>query len=297
MKSITKRPKIASVISYCSLDRAFLPHVVEHARAFSEQILIVLSDRRFCGTKEDHGSLFWQYPDCNFIQYEYTPERLYGTDVCYDPDDLRLGHHWHNTPRLVGSYFLGDDIDWVAFIDADEVIDSVAMNRWLESGALENSCGHRLSAYRYFREPSLRAKEISDTALLMKKACATPQVLLNLKERSGMVSDLKGRRNVLGKDGLPMVHHYSWVRSKENMLSKIKCWGHAQENNYKERIEREMSQPFNGKDFIHGFDYEKVQPFIDPFQTLELPIKDKAMVHHVNPMLIFNLEVYRQYVL
>lgn len=292
-----KRPKIASVISYCSLDCAFLPHVVAHARSFSDQIIIVLSDRRFCGSKEDHGSLFWQYPDCTFIQYAYTPERLYGTDVCYEKNDLRLGRHWHNTPRLIGSYFVDKGIDWIAFIDGDEVIDSLAMNNWLKSGLLDHSCAHRLSAYRYFREPSLRAEEISDTVLLMKKACAVPEVLLNLKERSGMIRDLGGNRDVLGVDGFPMVHHYSWVRSKDNMLAKVRCWGHAQEKNYHNLIEAEMNQPFSGKDFIHGLTYKKVRPFIDPFQSVELPIQKKANIHKVNPMLIFNLEVKRKYVL
>jgi hypothetical protein len=43
------------------------------------------------------------------------------------------------------------------------------------------------------------------------------------------------------------------------MLCKIKNWGHCNDKNWVELINEEFSRPFNGTDFVHGYNYEVVE--------------------------------------
>jgi hypothetical protein len=52
------------------------------------------------------------------------------------------------------------------------------------------------------------------------------------------------------------MHHYSWVRTKEEMLRKVKAWGHTNDKDWNTLIEEEFSREFNGKDFVHGYNFE-----------------------------------------
>jgi len=58
-------------------------------------------------------------------------------------------------------------------------------------------------------------------------------------------------------------HHYSWARTKEQMLTKVKNWGHRKQRNWQELVENEFSHEFNGKDFIHGYNYSRVPNLFD----------------------------------
>ena len=56
-----------------------------------------------------------------------------------------------------------------------------------------------------------------------------------------------------------MMHHFSWVRTKEEMLTKVKNWGHASDKDWIVGIEEEFSRDFNGTDFVHGYSYNIVE--------------------------------------
>jgi hypothetical protein len=57
-------------------------------------------------------------------------------------------------------------------------------------------------------------------------------------------------------NNIPMIHHYSWVRTKEQMLQKVKAWGHNADKDWVSLIEEEFSRPFNGKCFVNNYSYE-----------------------------------------
>ena len=59
-----------------------------------------------------------------------------------------------------------------------------------------------------------------------------------------------------------MFHHYSWVRTKEQLLRKVASWGHNWERNWTEEVEKEFSRPFNGVDFVHGYEFVEVAPHV-----------------------------------
>ena len=67
-----------------------------------------------------------------------------------------------------------------------------------------------------------------------------------------------------------MIHHYSWVRTKDEMLKKINSWGHKGDRNWIELVESEFSQDFKGVDFIHGYRYQTVPSAFD-IQFSEFP--------------------------
>ncbi|MCB1109020.1 MAG: hypothetical protein KDK44_05120 [Chlamydiia bacterium] len=283
-----KHPSIASVISFCSLDERFLPHAIEAVRPFSDQIIIALCDHRFDGTPENNQRYFDVVTGCTLVQYTYTPNRLYGTDSFIHPNTLHYRHHWHNTSRLVGHYFVDPQVEWVLFLDADEIIDT---ERFTEMAWEKDA--YRLASYWYFREPSLQALTWHDSALLVRQKYVKPDILLHPKERSGMAKMLNAHTMALGSDQKPLVHHYSWVRTKAEMLKKASCWGHGPEDNWETLIEVEMAQPFSGTDFIYGYDYQTVTPFINPFEDKLWPAGQASIVHHVTPEYIYNLEVQR----
>lgn len=54
------------------------------------------------------------------------------------------------------------------------------------------------------------------------------------------------------------MNHFSWVRSKQEMLLKVKNWGHNNDRDWLSLIEEEFSRDFNGIDFVHGYSYTLV---------------------------------------
>jgi hypothetical protein len=47
------------------------------------------------------------------------------------------------------------------------------------------------------------------------------------------------------------------------MLKKVRSWGHKEDRNWEDLVEKEFSQEFSGKDFVHGYEFTKVAPFVD----------------------------------
>jgi hypothetical protein len=120
----------------------------------------------------------------------------------------------------------------------------------------------KIANYYYFRESRFRATELEDSATLVRKSLLNKELIVDYQDRNKawvMLPEPK-KRMVTGPDGLPMIHHFSWVRTKEEMLRKVKSWGHAGERNWEEHVETEFSHPFSGTDFIHGYRYETVNP-------------------------------------
>ena len=74
-----------------------------------------------------------------------------------------------------------------------------------------------------------------------------------------------GVKYVRAADGEPIVHHYSWAKSKEELLMKVKNWGHMSDKNWIPLIEEEFSRDFNGTDFVHGYQYTILD---EPFSNI-----------------------------
>lgn len=250
---VQKRPSIACVINFCSHDARFLNACIREVTGFADQVIVACSDHFFDGMPENPELLKKaesENPQAHFI---YLP---YNRDESSDPQ------YWVTLSRWNALSKVGEETEYILFLDADEIVDGKRMSHFLDSFPLHQFNIIKLANYYYFRESRFRAKSLEDSVILVRKNLLTRDMLVDYQDRNKaweMLPEPK-QRMVQGSDRQPLVHHFSWVRTKEEMLRKVQSWGHAGERKWTAMVEEEFSRPFSGKDFIHGYDYEEVSP-------------------------------------
>src|SRR5690606_51952 len=137
--------------------------------------------------------------------------------------------------------------------------------QWLDCSDYRHHTALKLANYWYFREPTNRAKQFEDTIVLAQRKALDQEILLHQNERDAIYNLLPGpkRRCVTDCDGLPMFHHYSWVRTYDEMLKKVRSWGHKNDRDWSSLVHEEFASPFRGTDFVHGYSYDIVKPSFD----------------------------------
>jgi len=284
---------IASVISFCTNDIRFFSKCVEACASFSSQLIVPVCDHFYNGIPEHYAlleTLYAQYPSVTFLEFAYDPEHLYGTYINLSRDHPHFIHHWHNSSRLIAYYFLKDDIDYVCFCDVDEIIESDRFIEWLNIFPYQEFTALRFSSFWYFREAGYRATTYPNATLMVRKNVLTPALFFNPDERMGMFHAIEGKKQLLvkGLDDRPMLHHYSWVRSKKELIHKVSSWGHHWERNWMELVNEEYSRDFNKKDFVRFYSYEEVEPFFDPLlEERPLSLNSTSLGEHLEKIKVF----------
>jgi hypothetical protein len=258
-----KQP-IAAVINFCSNESRFIGACIEETSKFARQIIIPVCDHFFDGTAENRTLLeqiYRAYPDCLFLEYPFIPSDIPRRIF----KDVSPAHFWHSCSRLVGASFLDDEIETVLFLDSDEIPDGTKFFEWLDASDYQHNTVMKLSNYWYFREPMYQALSWEDSVVLVQTRALAHDLILRQEERDALYDLLPGpkRRHVTGPDGQPMFHHFSWVRTREEMLKKVQSWGHKGDRNWIELVEKEFASDFRGTDFIHGYQYRAVTPQFD----------------------------------
>lgn len=237
--------RIATIINYCSIDQRFIDRCIEQVREFSTQIIVPVSSHLYNGKLEDEESLQnirRPNPDVSFIRYEWS--------------DSYPARYWHNYARIVGMKLIAEDIDWVLFLDADEIVNTQAFLGFAESGALDDYDSFDFLSYWYFRSAENRAIQTETQGTLVKKNL----IAIDPHSDSEREQLWKGRFwKGANYNRLPIVHHYSWVRSKGEMLAKVTSWGHKNDRNWVDLVDKEFSKDFDGTDFVHGYQYTQVE--------------------------------------
>lgn len=282
--------KIASIINYCSNDYPFLKECLTEAKKFSDTIIVPVSDHLFNGQKEDLETMkkgFAELDFATFIFYPFIPEKI----PKRIQKKVKKNAMWPSISRMVGANFIEKDVDYILFLDVDEIVDGERFSLWLENEKYINFDAIRPSNYWYFRSASSQATVWEDTAVLVKKAKLTNKALLDTGERDSIFESVKGKkiRNVLGQDNLPMIHHYSWVKTKKQMLLKAESWSHRDDKNWKELIEKEFQKPHSDKDFVHGYDLINVKPFVNIDIENQINFPEKHKSETLNPKNIVSL--------
>lgn len=249
-----ERPSIAVIINFCTNEARFLRACIEQCRLFSQQIIVPVCERFFDGTKENHellNRIYASFPEVLFVEYPY----ISGYSPGYLP----------SVSRFVGAQYLDEEIDRVFFLDADEIPEGKRILDWLEMSDWSQHSVLKMANYWYFREPRFRAKLWEDSVVFVQAKTLEPALLLHDRERDAIYDLLPGpkKRNVTGFDGAPLFHHYSWVRTKDEMIKKVKSWSHREDRDWVSLVEQEFSAPFRGTDFIHGYTYLEVDPLFE----------------------------------
>ncbi len=290
---------IASIIHFCTNDYRFLRKNVEEAKKISHKIVIPVCDHFFNGQPENRLLLDWiyrEFSDCLFIEFAYDPIHLYSAfHSSYTSEHREWSRFWHSTSRLVGALFAPPDVDYLLFLDGDEILDGNRMKQWLDTKEYCLYTGVRFRCYFYSR-PDRRSREIFDSALLVRQKELDYSNMIDSEERAGWYRGLAEpkKKDQLDGKGEPFLHHYCWVRTKEECLKKSVTWGHRLDKNWGPPIER----LFQEKDPLEPMDlplsFYDVEPFFDPLQVALPEIESKSASFPPNVLKVGKEEAFQQ---
>lgn len=242
-------PKLSAILQYSTMDYRFLKMNLEQLSKCCDEIIIPICDHFFNGEPEDQELLeetlkiCSEYPTTNVYMFEWQ-------GVNSNPG------YYHNVSRMLGTEVANNE--WLLFVDADEII-SDDFGDWFDE-IKHTDHTYWLTCYWYFREPIYRATSLESAGLLIKgsKCVWDVEVRAERQQLFGLSGFVNGDHQPILYNGEPLVHHYSWVRSEEEMIKKVLNWGHSRDKSWVELIREEFSRPFNGKDFVHGYQYTEV---------------------------------------
>lgn len=292
-----KKHPIATIVNFCSNESRFIKATLEQALTFSIQVIVPVCDHFFDGSPENRPLLekiYAAFPNCLFVEYPYLPNKIPKKIL----KKIDPAHFWHSLSRLIGFSFVDEEAETVLFLDADEVPDGKRFSEWLDCSDYMLHTALKLSNYWYFRDPANQAIKFEDSIVLAQRKALETEILLHQDERDAIYNLLPGpkRRHVAGSDGKPMFHHYSWVRTKEEMLQKVTGWGHKGDRDWVSLVHEEFSSPFRGIDFVHGYRYKEVKPLFNiGFESPEFSSKGPPQVSRIKGEQVLQFMNYKKY--
>jgi len=264
---------VSVVLQYNTNDFSFLEANLKQCSKFSDEILITICTHLFNGDEENQ-ELIEKSKD---IISKFEKAKI--ITIPYDKENYHVPVYYHNLSRYTG--MSQSKNDWVFFLDTDEIVDD-EFKEWFELHKHEDVC-FNFTCNWYFREPTIQSTKIESAGVLLKKYHCKDWDLNNPLEAKQFYQNLFNTDRLVHGDmyqpqhfpsykeyltkinhisslsGKPMVHHFSWVRSKEQMINKVKNWSHKDDKNWTDLVEEEFSRPFNGTDFIHNYEYKIVE--------------------------------------
>jgi len=237
---------ISTVISYCSLDQRFIHAVIEEAKKFSHDITLVCFDHLLNGSPDNVSDVL-DIPGVKTIVLPF--------------DRSRPSRYLHSLLRWEGAQHAQSE--WILFLDADEILDGDGFKSWLDTNQSWDFDFSTFDCYWYFRDPKYQATTKEHAGLLMRRGQLDSTVHFAEGERWAYIwrPNVRVRNNITDHQGQPLMHHYSWVRTQQEMLAKVGGWGHKHDKDWATLINEEFSREFNGTDFVHGYTYVNVENY------------------------------------
>jgi len=258
---------VGVVINFCSNERLFINQVLEQCSKFTKHIVVSYGSHMYDGTPESENIkgtidyLKFKYPSVAFLEYK--------VDLTIPHSDLkgvvkRPTAYWCNLARWQGIQHLKAVVDWFLFLDADEIPEGDVLGEWFAEAKLQERNVYKLANYWYFKSPHNQAERYEDSILLVHKMHLTEDAVFHDDERDGIISVSQASqiRMVMSKNNKPMIHHYSWVRTKEGIAKKLKTWAHRDDIFKNANIESIIDFMYKNEDvndFVHNYTYNKVE--------------------------------------
>ena len=251
--------KISSVLHYCTNEFRFLETQLKQLSKVSDEIIIPLSTHLYCGELENSDLvkatqyIVSLYPKARIVEFPWEGHK--DNAMYYDILARKIGTEAAKN-------------EWILHIDVDEIVDDT-FTGWLKT-QFDESKTYWFTCNWYFRSPKYQAIQREAAGLLIRKELCNWN-LTSTQDRQQLFNSLSnlvhGERQPILVNNEPMIHHYSWVRSQEEMLRKVQNWGHRNDKDWINLVLHEFTRPFNGKDFVHGYTYKEVD---DIFKILPI---------------------------
>jgi hypothetical protein len=245
------------VIPYCTLDEIFIEENIRQCQKFANNIFISVSSHLYNGEPENKESIdnlksfCSQYKNIDILEYQWH-------------DNIPFDFYWNCYSRWIGIEKC--KTDYIMQIDSDEIIDGdLFLNSYRKNfnEFWTSYKSYSLSMYWYFRDFKYRSKTLEQAHMIVARNVLNKRNVFTKYDRGGhaVIDNVTSLFNVKYQDNV-YIHHFSWVRTKAQLLKKVSGWGHKNERRWEELIEDSFSRPFLGKDCVHGYEFELVDtPF------------------------------------
>lgn len=252
------------IIPYCSLHEHFISSLIEQCSKVSKKIMLITATHLLDKSLEDDKNLIKiveKFPHVFIFKYDSSSI------------DLEYGNYTGNKisskSRILGfkkAMMKYEDVEWFFFLDADEIPDGDRLREFLLNNEISDEKNYIFSTYWYFREPIYQALSIEQNPLLVHITNLKDFYLESSHERMSYL-DVNFSDKTLqytSDNGTPLFHHYSWVMNKDSMIKKVKyTFKKDNHEHFINLIEKEFSNPFSMKDFIHNYNYRVVENFFN----------------------------------
>jgi hypothetical protein len=295
---------ISTVISYSTGDSKFIRRSILEAQKFSKRVVVVSCSHRFNGIPEDDTYIKALQRELKFDLINLPWDRNKSPKDWHNM--LRHAGYLHTVKwdPLIEENGEYKGVSHCLFLDGDEIVEGDSMLKWLKSlpECPDTPQTYKLlpinamfPAYFYFLDPTLvsTALEMAGLLISVQYLREHEDAFFNENERSGMMNaslgviaplawppsydpEMEFNSQYQFKDwlkGAPFVHHYSWVRSEEEMYKKI-IWAHSGGKDWKTLIHNHFKlfddlNPFCAlgeepggsrphKCFVHNYEYFRV---------------------------------------
>lgn len=259
---------VTTAIHFSTKDYRFINHSIKQASLFSKQVIVTVCQSFANGQPENRYLLNKVYeanPRATFVEYPYCPKLVekYGTRF------LRNAARWIAIKRIAPV------VDFVLFLNADEVVEGRRFKDWLENAKLARFDSVKFLNNWYFRDPSIQSKHIDTHVVMARRSLLVGRHVFRDDERHGLMLGKK-LLDVTGLNSKPMIHKYNWVRTKVEMRDIVGEWDElGSKERWQELVETEFSEPIDGVLSSNSFEFKTVEPLItlSPSLTEKLPIK------------------------
>jgi hypothetical protein len=177
----------------------------------------------------------------------------------YDRD--QSSRHHHNQARWQAQKHAKNN--HVLLLDADEIPEGETTKQVLNQINISSISSMSFMCYWYFRSSRYQATTKEGCGMLVDKTKFGREHFFSNNERWGFRTNPDHIESMTSPNGLAFFHHFSWARTKEEMLIKTSSWGHKHDRNWQSLIDQEFSHDFNGTDFVHGYSYNIVDDIFD----------------------------------